>query len=141
MLSALLSPLQKIGLYALSVLLIFGAGYYKGFSNERDRFVAFKADLEAKAKAQEMINKATEQKNKLIADNIRNDYENKLFALRKYYSSVGVRHPDSTKLPPLSESTQRIIASSPDPVLAGQCAETTLMLVSLQNWVQAVNKE
>ena len=134
MLNVLLSPLQKMGLYALLVLLVFGAGYYKGFSNERDRFVAFKAELEAKAKAQDMLNKATEQKNKLIAENVKNEYEARLAALRNYY--VGLRHPNSNKLPTNASTTHRVDEATTDPIFIGQCAETTLMLTSLQSWVR-----
>jgi len=137
MFSMLLSPLQKIGLYAVLVLLVFGAGYYKGFSNERDRFVAFKAELEAKAKAQDMLNKATEQKNKLIAENVKNEYEARLAALRNYY--VGLRNADTNKLPRVPDTTSTTYAEASHPVFVGQCAETTLQLVSLQDWVKAIS--
>lgn len=139
MLSTLLSPLQKMGLYALLVLLVFGAGYYKGFSHERDRFVAFKAELEAKAKAQDMLNKATEQKNKLIAENVKNEYEARLAALRNYY--VGLRHTDTHKLPRVPDTTSTTYAEASHPVFVGQCAETTLQLISLQDWIKAVKKD
>lgn len=139
MLSVLLSPLQKIGLYAVLVALVFGAGYYKGFSHERDRFVAFKTELEAKAKAQDMLNKAAEQKNKLIAENVKNEYEARLAALRNYY--VGLRHTDTNKMPRVSDSTSTTYAETSNPVFVGQCAETTLQLISLQNWIKLVQSD
>ena len=139
MLNVLLSPLQKIGLYAVSVALIFAFGYYKGFSHERDRFVAFKTELEAKAKAQDMLNKAAEQKNKLIAENVKNEYEARLAALRNYY--VGLRNTNSNKMPSVSNSTHRVDEATTDPIFIGQCAETTLQLVSLQDWIKAVKKD
>lgn len=137
MLSNLLSPLQKMGLYAVLMLLVFGAGYYKGFSHERDRFVAFKAELEAKAKAQDMLNKATEQKNKLIAENVKNEYEARLAALRNYY--VGLRNADTNKLPRVPDSTSISYAEASNPIFIGQCAETTLQLISLQDWIRAIS--
>jgi hypothetical protein len=139
MLSVLLSPLQKIGLYAVLVALVFGAGYYKGFRNERDRFVAFKTELEAKAKAQDMLNKAAEQKNKLIAENVKNEYEARLAALRNYY--VGLRHTDTNKMPSLPIATHRVNETTTDPIFIGQCAETTLQLISLQNFVKLVQSD
>ena len=139
MLSVLLSPLQKIGLYAVLVALVFGAGYYKGFSHERDRFVAFKTELEAKAKAQDMLNKAAEQKNKLIAENVKNEYEARLAALRNYY--VGLRHTNSNKMPSVSNSTHRVDEATTDPIFIGQCAATTLQLISLQNWIMLVQSD
>ena len=139
MLSVLLSPLQKIGLYAVLVALVFGAGYYKGFRHERDRFVAFKTELEAKAKAQDMLNKAAEQKNKLIAENVKNEYEARLAALRNYY--VGLRNPDTNKLPRATETPTTSYAEASHPIFVGQCAETTLQLVSLQDWIKLVQSD
>ena len=140
MLSTLLSPLQKIGLYAVLVALVFGAGYYKGFRNERDRFVAFKTELEAKAKAQDMLNKAAEQRNKLIAENVKNEYETRISVLRNYYANR-LRHPDSDKMPSLPIATHRVDEATTDPIFIGQCAETTLQLISLQNFVKLVQSD
>jgi hypothetical protein len=137
MLSVLLSPLQKIGLYAVLVALVFGAGYYKGF---RNRFVAFKTELEAKAKAQDMLNKAAEQKNKLIAENVKNEYEARISVLRNYYANR-LRHPDSDKMPSLPIATHRVDEATTDPIFIGQCAETTLQLISLQNFVKLVQSD
>ena len=138
MFSMLLSPLQKIGLYAVLVALVFGFGYYKGYSNQRDKFVDFKNELEAKAKAQDMLNKATEQKNKLIAENVKNEYEARLAALRNYY--VGLRNADTHKLPRVPDTTSTTYEEASHPVFVGQCAETTLQLISLQDWVRTVSK-
>lgn len=139
MLSVLLSPFQKIALVGLLSGLVFFAGYYKGFRHERDRFNAFKTELEAKAKAQDMLNKAAEQKNKLIAENVKNEYEARLAALRNYY--VGLRHTDSNKLPRVPDSTSTTYAETSNPVFVGQCAETTLQLISLQNWIKLVQSD
>lgn len=138
MFSLLLSPLQKIGLYAVLSGLLFFAGYYKGNQYQKEKFNAFKTELEAKAKAQEMLNKATEQKNKLIAENVKNEYEARLAALRNYY--VGLRHTDTNKLPRVPDSTSTTYAEASHPVFVGQCAETTLQLVSLQDWIKTVSK-
>jgi len=139
MFSLLLSPLQKIGLYAVLSGLLFFAGYYKGNQYQKEKFNAFKTELEAKAKAQDMLNKATEQKNKLIAENVKNEYEARLAALRNYY--VGLRHTDTNKLPRVPDSTSTAYAEASHPVFVRQCAETTLQLVSLQDWIKAVKKD
>jgi len=137
MFSLLLSPLQKIGLYAVLSGLLFFAGYYKGNQYQKEKFNAFKTELEAKAKAQEMLNKATEQKNKLIAENVKNEYEARLAALRNYY--VGLRNPSASKLPANAPTPYRVDEATTDPIFIGQCAETTLMLTSLQAWVKTVS--
>jgi uncharacterized protein YdgA (DUF945 family) len=136
----LINPLYKIiGIIGLLAIL-FGFGYYRGYSAEKERFDAFKAEIEASVKAQEKINQQIEQKNKLIANNIKSEYETKLAALRNHYS-FGLRNNNSTKLPPLSSTSYRVDAASTDPIFIGQCSETTLMLTSLQEWIRAVNEK
>ena len=133
----LINPLYKvIGIIGL-VAVLFGTGYYRGYSAEKQRFDAFKTELEASAKAQEKINQQIEQKNKLIADNSKREYEAKIVALRHYYDRL--RHPDTNKLPSAAIAAHRVDEKATDPVFIGQCAETTLQLVSLQDWVRAIS--
>ena len=135
----LINPIYKvIGIIGL-IGGLFLFGYYQGYSAEKKRFDAFKTELEAKAKAQEMLNKATEQKNKLIAENIKNEYEARIVAVRNYYDRL--RNPSSDKLPSISNSTHRVDETATDPIFIGQCAETTIQLVSLQDWVKLVKKD
>jgi hypothetical protein len=134
----LINPLYKvIGIIGL-VAVLFGTGYYRGYSAEKQRFDAFKTELEASAKAQEKINQQIEQKNKLIADNSKREYEAKIVALRLYYDRM--RHPDTNKLPSAAITAHRVDEKATDPVFIGQCAETTLQLISLQDWVIAISK-
>lgn len=134
----LINPLYKIiGIIGL-VAVLFGTGYYRGYSAEKARFDAFKTELEASAKAQEKINQQIEQKNKLIADNSKREYEAKIVALRHYYDRL--RHPDTNKLPSAAITAHRVDEKATDPVFIGQCAETTLQLISLQDWVTAISK-
>jgi hypothetical protein len=134
----LINPLYKvIGIIGL-VAVLFGTGYYRGYSAEKQRFDAFKTELEASAKAQEKINQQIEQKNKLIADNSKREYEAKIVALRNYYAN-GMRHPDTNKLPSAAIAAHRVDEKATDPVFIGQCAETTLQLISLQDWVRAIS--
>lgn len=133
----LINPLYKvIGIIGL-VAVLFGTGYYKGYSAEKKRFDAFKLELEASAKAQEKINQQIEQKNKLIADNSKREYEAKIVALRNYYDRM--RHPDTNKLPSAAIASHRVDEKATDPIFIGQCAETTLQLVSLQDWIRAIS--
>jgi hypothetical protein len=133
----LINPLYKvIGIIGL-VVVLFGTGYYRGYSAEKQRFDAFKTELEASAKAQEKINQQIEQKNKLIADNSKREYEAKIVALRHYYDRL--RHPDTNKLPSAAITAHRVDEKATDPVFIGQCAETTLQLISLQDWVRTIS--
>lgn len=137
MLDILISPFAKIiGVIAL-VGVLFGSGYYKGYSSEKERFDAFKADLEAQVKAQEAINEATKKQQDIIAKSIRSDYENKLNTLKSYYGGVRQQSSSST-LSSIPKSTFNINGEATNLELA--CAYTTQQLVSLQEWIVEVSK-
>lgn len=130
----LINPLYKIiGIIGLAVVL-YGTGYYRGYSAEKQRFDAFKAELVASAKAQEKINQQIEQKNKLIADNSKREYEAKIVALRHYYDRM--RYPDTNKLPSTTIAAPGIDGEASKLLL--DCAYTTQQLVSLQDWIKSV---
>jgi ABC-type nitrate/sulfonate/bicarbonate transport system substrate-binding protein len=132
----LINPLYKIiGIIGL-VAVLFGTGYYRGYSAEKQRFDAFKAELVASAKAQEKINQQIEQKNKLIADNSKREYEAKIVALRHYYDRL--RHPNTNKLPSAAITAPGIDGEASKLLL--DCSITTQQLVSLQDWVREISK-
>lgn len=136
MLDLLISPFARIIGVIVLIGALFGFGYYKGYSGEKQRFDTFKADLQAQVKAQEAINEATKKQQDIIGKSIRSDYENKLSALKSYYG--GVRQQSSTSLSTLPNSSLSINAETPNLELA--CANTTQQLVSLQEWVVEVSK-
>ena len=137
MLDILISPFAKIiGVIAL-VGVLFGSGYYKGYSSEKERFDAFKADLEAQVKAQEAINEATKKQQDIIAKSIRSDYENKLNTIKSYYGGMRQQSSSST-LSTIPKSTFNINGEATNLELA--CAYTTQQLVSLQEWIVEVSK-
>jgi len=137
MLDILISPFAKIiGVIAL-VGALFGAGYYKGYSGEKERFDAFKAELEAQVKAQEAINEATKKQQDIIGKSIRSEYEAKLSAIKSYYG--GVRQQSSSNgLSPIPNSSISLNGKTTD--LELNCAYTTQQLVSLQDWIVEVSK-
>jgi hypothetical protein len=136
MLDLLISPFARIIGVIVLIGALFGFGYYKGYSGEKQRFDTFKADIEAQVKAQEAINEATKKQQDIIGKSIRSDYENKLSALKSYYG--GVRQQSSTSLSTLPSSSLGANAETPNLELA--CASSTQQLVSLQEWVIEVSK-
>ena len=136
MLDLLISPFARIIGVIVLIGALFGFGYYKGYSGEKQRFDTYKADIEAQVKAQEAINEATKKQQDIIGKSIRSDYENKLSALKSYYN--GVRQQSSTSLSTLPSSSLGTNAETPNLELA--CASTTQQLVSLQEWVVEVSK-
>jgi hypothetical protein len=137
MLDILISPFARIIGVIVLIGALFGFGYYKGYSGEKQRFDTFKADLQAQVKAQESINEATKKQQDIIGKSIRSDYENKLSALKSYYGGVR-QQSSSNSLSTLSSSSSSINEETTNLELA--CANTTQQLVSLQEWVVEVSK-
>jgi hypothetical protein len=136
MLDLLISPFARIIGVIVLIGALFGFGYYKGYSGEKQRFDTYKADIEAQVKAQEAINEATKKQQDIIGKSIRSDYENKLSALKHYYN--GVRQQSSTSLSTLPNSSLSTNGEALNLELA--CANTTQQLVSLQEWIVEVSK-
>jgi len=132
--------IRWIGGILLILAIIFGI-YYKGRLDERELFNAYKAEVKAAADAQEEKTKQIEAKNKRLNEETKNAYNTQLANLRAYY---GMRINKSTgSLPPIPTTPGGADGYSPDnlpapAILAGQCAETTLNLLVLQNWVRGV---
>jgi len=122
---------------ALIVLAAFGSGYYKGYSTEHDKFVAFQEQVKIVAKTQEAKNESITKQYELVTDGVKNEYETKLAALRSYYSKrVQQSNTGSGNLPSVSKPSAAASGSTSDPEFVGRCAETTAQLVSLQDWVK-----
>ena len=137
----LLNPsfLRYMGI-ALAGLALFGIGYFKGHRSVQEKFDQYKAEVVAIAAAQEEKTKAIEAKNQRLNEETKNAFNNQLANLRAYY---GMRNKGSGTVSGLPDPAFRVNDYSPDnlpptPILASQCAETTLNLLVLQNWVRGV---
>jgi hypothetical protein len=122
-----------------AVLAAFAFGLWKGYSYEHEKFLTFKAQVVAETKIQEAKVESITKQQDIVTKGITNEYEAKLAAIRNYYSSFGLRNPSTSgkQVPRLPSAPEGIDAATAYTVLAGQCTETTLMLTSLQDWVNA----
>ena len=120
----------KISLFALVVSVVFGGGYWAGYS----KYVAYKNEVQIAAKEQEAKVESIQQQHELVKKGIQDEYDAKLSLLRQYYSN-GVRQPSSSNLSGLSTTKQISDGTTAYNVLAGQCSQTTLMLVELQKFI------
>lgn len=123
----------KLG--AITVAILFSA--YLGYSFEHSRFMAFKMQTEMVAKEQEQKVISIQKQQELVTKGIENEYNAKLAAVRNYYKSTSVwNNASGSTVPGISTapSATDVIAAYNE--LAGQCAQTTLMLVDLQRWIQ-----
>lgn len=125
---------------ALAGLALFGIGYFKGHQSVQEKFDQYKVEIAAVATAQEEKTKAIEAKNQRLNEETKNAFNNQLANLRAYY---GMRNKGSSAVSGVSDPTFRVNDYSPDnlpptPILVSQCAETTLNLLVLQNWLHGV---
>lgn len=115
-----------------------GFSYWKGYSGEHEKFVKFKAEVEAVGKAQDQLNASLIEKHELISSSVKDDYEGRIAAIRNYYDNRVQSNPRSGNVSTVSVTTTRTNENAGNTVSIGQCAEVTQQLVSLQKWVESV---
>jgi len=115
------------GLILLSVI-GFSYGRY-----EHNKYVTFKAEVEAIAIKQQAHVESITKQQALVTKGIENEYNAKLALLRNYYAN-GVRNPSSGAMPNFSNATPGFNDFTANGLLI-KCAETTQQLVSLQEWI------
>lgn len=125
-------PISTWIMIALSVVALGGIGYGK---YESAKYEAYKAEVEAQAKAQELQIAVLKKQQTLTTQSIEKEYNAKLALIRQYYAN-GVQS-GSGKMPGLSNSSSLSDAAAVYNVLASQCSEVTLQLLELQNWINA----
>lgn len=122
--------------YAAVIAIVFAGGLFAGYRFENNRFNEFKEKIAVEAATQQAKNQSVVKQNELITKGIRNEYEARIAALRQFYGS-GVRlNASGRPVSPNANTTQGIDGFAADAILAGQCAETTQQLVSLQEWLK-----
>jgi hypothetical protein len=114
------------------VLGIFFAGWHV-----RDvDFMAYKKEVEHAAKAQEANTVSVQKQHELVTKGIKDEYDAKLATLRNYYKSTSVwDNNGSSTVPGISPAPKPADVIAAYNELAGNCAQTTLMLVELQKWI------
>ena len=125
---------EKIGIAAIATAAVFFVGYYKGYSYEHNKFLLFKAEIEAKANAQKEVVQQIESKQKIITEGIKNEYQARIAALELRYRGVYDNSTGKYQMPGVSNTSSGANEASSNLVL--NCAITTQQLVSLQEWIK-----
>ena len=118
------------GLILLSVI-GFSYGRY-----EHNKYVTFKAEVEAIAIKQQAHVESITKQQALVTKGIENEYNAKLAALRNYYKSTSVWNNGGSKVSGISAAPSATDVITAYNILAGQCAETTAQTIALQDWVK-----
>ena len=122
----------KIGFGVLLLCLCFYGGYHMG----NTKYLAYKAEVEVAAKTQEAKVQSIQAQHELVTKGIQDEYEAKLSAVRNYYKSTSMWNKSSgSPMPGISAAPSVSDVATAYNLLAGQCAQTTLMLTELQKWL------
>ena len=135
----LLNPtvLKYVGIAVATLTLLLGV-YFKGRHDVQVKFDAYKVEVQAAAEAQAKESAKVDARNAKLFQDAQNAYNTSLANLRAYYK---LRNNGLSPLPQVPGTALGVNDYSPDnlpptPILAGQCAETTLNLIALQNFVR-----
>ena len=126
--------LIKIG----AALALCAVMYFMGWNHEHKRLVAYQAEVAAVGKAQEVINQAKAKEHEVISTAITNQYEARLSAVHSYYAERVQPASSSGSVSAVSKPTVCPNVSASDTGLIRRCAQTTLQLTELQNWVRSI---
>lgn len=127
--------------YALAAVAIFGGGWWVGYDGQHQKFMEYKAQVEAAGKAAEDRVKEIEARHEADKREIEEDYKTRLTNLQRRYAD-SLRKSGGGQMPKPADAPRRLdeAASHSDPYLVEQCAETTLQLIELQNWIKRTQR-
>ena len=127
---------KYVGIAAAILTLLLGV-YFKGRHDVQVKFDAYKVEVQAAAEAQAKESAKVDARNAKLFKDAQNAYNTSLANLRSYYQ---LRYgKGSSALSQVPVTPGGADGYSPDnlpptAILAAQCAETTLTLVTLQNF-------
>ena len=130
--------LRYVGAAVGAVLLVLGI-YAKGRHDVQVKFDAYKAQVAAAAAEQAKESAKVDAKNAKLFKDTQNAYNTQLANLRAYYlmrnNGKGLGTVSQVSSAPAGADGYSPDNLPPTPILAGQCAETTLNLIALQSFV------
>lgn len=132
---------------ALTAAVLLAGVYVKGRHDVQVKFNAYKAEVRARADAQKKETERIEVKNAKVTKQVAEKFRKQIDVLRSHYADRRVSKSGSGTVPEVAGTTQRTDGDAANYVsadaaydrLSEQCAETTLMLVGLQEWVTQVS--
>jgi hypothetical protein len=127
--------------FALAAVALFVAGWYSGYDHERKVFMEFKSQVEAQGREAERIAKETEARHEEAKTEIEQEYKERLANLQRRYAD-SLRKSGGSQVSRTTDPARRVdeAAANSSPYFVEQCAETTLQLIELQQWVKRTYK-
>lgn len=123
---------------AFLIVFVFSFGYYKGYSNQKEKFDAFKLQIEANAKVQKDKNELLVKKQEQITDNVTKEYADAINKLNAYYANRMHNNSSSSTMPqiPSSSNTTNGETESNLSSTLRDCALDVTQLLYLQKWIK-----
>lgn len=130
------------------IVLVFGTGYYKGYSSQKQKFDAFKLQVEVNAKLQKDKNELLVKKQKQVTENIAKEYKDAVTKLKSHYAKypnikwVSKPNTSSCRVSEISSPPSSINGNTESdlPDTSGDivldCASDVLQLLFLQEWIE-----
>ena len=127
------------------IVLAFGSGYYKGYAGQKEKFDAFKLQVEVNAKIQKDKNEILVKKQVEISENITKEYANAVKKLNAYYAANPKRvyiNTAGSRLPQITATSKATDGEAksdlPDTARDAtlDCASDVLQLLYLQEWLK-----
>jgi hypothetical protein len=100
---------------------------------EHLRFSAYEIRVEAAGAEAQAKTESIQKQQEIVNKGIQNEYEGKLVAVKSFYSRMQF-NPSSSGMSGISPAPKGTDAETAYPILAGQCAETTLQVNLWQEW-------
>lgn len=138
MFGIILTPFYKAVLILATIVSIFATGYYKGYRNTQTKFDEYKVEVASKAAKQAAKTNVTNTKNQNTDKQVSNEYKSNLANVRDYYNRMHLN--GSSTLPGVSNTSTGTNGTPSYDVLAGDCAETTLQIVTLQDYIKLIKE-
>lgn len=142
-----LPPAKTAAAILMGVLFGLCATFYLMWRGEVDSYANYRAEVMKAAEAQEAAVARITTEQKQITEDTTNAWKAALDLTRSQYASAGrVRQPSgSCPMPGISQPATRIDGAGQDTVPAAggieeACAETTLTINMLQDWVEKQQK-
>jgi hypothetical protein len=122
----------KIGI-AVAIIL---AAYWKGYSDEHERFLKFQVEVAAVGKAQELAVQNAVKTAEIISQGVTDEYEVRIAALRSEYAKrMRNTNSGSCPMPAVPKPAKSANGTTDDIGVIGACAVETAKLVALQKWI------
>jgi hypothetical protein len=111
-------------------------GLLVGYDFEHTRFQSYKQSVIIAQKVAENETKREVIEAQQTTKEINDAYQHDIIVIRQFYTERLQHDSGGIKLPKISISSPGVNEGTPNQGIIGQCAETTLMLVDLQDWVK-----